>query len=130
MIKATELRIGNKLRNGTSGGAYTVSMIEESGTIWFAEMDGHSYDLEDNDIGGIPISPDSLEKCGFYDNNKPGVYNLYIGALEKISFSVVDPFISYIAHDRFLREFRNILYLHQLQNLFYILTGEELNVQL
>lgn len=137
MIKATELRIGNKLISGTSVGYYTVCMIEEFGTICFAEMDGHSYDLEDNDIRPVTLAPEILEKCGFIDPAGEGWgRRLYLNDRHELAWYLQDQQMYGESHVKyqtrgsgFSHDF-GVKYLHQLQNLYFALTGEELNCQL
>lgn len=128
MIKASELRLGNLVRNGTSAGCYTVCMIEGSGSIWFTEMDGHSYDLEENDIGGVPLTPDFLKIAGF--RQFPPLYYWALNAVDFINDGE-DWWLCYENEGS-----RNLTYygepfkfVHQLQNLYFALTGEELTIK-
>jgi hypothetical protein len=115
-MKANELRIGN--------------YVNEYGRIICIES-GHDIDLMFEEFQPIPLTPEILEQCGFV--NKPsGIY--------KYSYEIeIDGFDStfrtwWYGEDICLEPmgydtgYISIKYLHQLQNLFYALTGEELTV--
>jgi hypothetical protein len=121
MIQAQELRIGNWVF-ANMGGEYI-------------QVDLESFEMIADDFGGfepIPLTPEILEKCGFdklrrlylkskwYDypeNNKPK-----LTAINNNEFE-----ISRSGLGSFHPECR---YLHQLQNLYFALTGEELTIDL
>lgn len=117
MIKASDLRLGNWVDAGGMARAleiYPNSITTETAqNIW--------------EFFPIPLTPEILEKCGFV---KRGDW------LYKEQF-----IIGFITTDNhFQTEYKmagvegnwkllDIPYLHQLQNLFYSLTGKELNFQ-
>lgn len=122
-MKTNELRIGNKLI--ISDEIVTVTAIF-SDTI-------HSTNENRNYAGfslelykGIPLTEEWLLKFGFYKNDE----NYYVKEnqtsidLIKILF---DEF-NFYAENRGV-VLREIKYIHQLQNLYFTLTGEELKIQ-
>ena len=110
MIKANELRIGNWVRD--SDGFNKVIHIEES--FFYTEMFKNTF----ADIKPIPLTEEILLKCGF---EKLGLIKYELnGVALNIKWS------SYFIH-RFETE---IKYLHQLQNLYFALKGEELEINL
>jgi hypothetical protein len=129
MIKANELRIGNWLIT-EKGIPQKVEYIGE--TIGFTNecggTDKHqknpifSYDIDK--IKPIPLTPEILEKCGFEHSNfisrefdKEGIYN----------FKAVDHWEDgFLIICNFMQAGVMCKYLHQLQNLYFALAGEEL----
>jgi hypothetical protein len=106
MIKANELRIGNWVNIG-----------DLSTTINHIMGDDDYFDP-------IPLTPEILEKCGFRE------YGPFSPWLTLGSFSWSDPAgISYEI-DEESAMLDHIKYLHQLQNLYYAVTGEELTITL
>jgi hypothetical protein len=102
-MKANELRIGNWVRYHHNGGF----------------IDAQIFHLTDEDINvlPIPLSPEIIEKCGFEDEYGNGRY--YFDGLEY-----------YDGKLWFRTSEIKIQYLHQFQNLYFALTGEELEVNL
>lgn len=142
MINANELRIGNKVKCKVSNdaGIYEVKGIdgykivakkgksdvpdyERTIRIWGGARDNELY--VESQLAGIPLTPEILEKCGFevkggyayaaevknwrmkIYRNEGGSYNWAIS-----NWNVIE-----------------LKHLHQLQNLFYSLTGTELEIQ-
>jgi outer membrane protein assembly factor BamD (BamD/ComL family) len=105
MIKANELRIGNWYDHNGRYEQVTPNTILE---VWESERTW---------VKPIPLTTEILEKCGFEQQN--GVM-----AWEKedvvIAFSTLGNFF------RLYPRTNRIKYLHQLQNLYFALTGEEL----
>jgi hypothetical protein len=117
-MKATEVRIGNLLNhnNGFVVGPFTVNSI-------------HISDLErDNayakEYEPIPLTEEWLISFGFID--------------DKITFELKGFMLGWYRNDEFyylptnqinVRNKIQIKYVHQLQNLYFALTGEELGLQ-
>lgn len=107
MIKSTELRIGN----------------------WY-NCDGDHFQIKASDIQcllddsyqPIPLTPDILLKCGFKNNGftfrLQGLSIKFPGTLHKKGRTY---FSGWCIIEK------SPEYLHQLQNLYYSLTGEEVN---
>ncbi len=121
-MKAQELRIGNFIQCGLGSHEMVVDVLCDSiNTIGGT----HLYD----DISPIPLTPEILIDCGF--KNVQGSYYMKVGelmlALDKVWWWTN----AWEADEEFgfnaLAAYREITYLHQLQNLYFCLTGQELN---
>lgn len=135
MIQANELRIGNKLyynANGQTNIGEVTQLYLSEGSV--GSIDYH-YPLTWG--SGIKLTPELLIKCGFKRKFSQIVYPnsvdtltlqlskyLYIEYLNKIInlLCVYDDGLNEYETQTFLK----IKHLHQLQNLFFSLTGEEL----
>jgi len=143
MIAANELRIGNWLH-------YKIDEMQPSGfrliNDKFIQVDSINYDhllkseLPDsycinhgnrNYYYPIPLTPEILEKCGFKFRNQNYVtwyYKPLMGFASTMKIFVHDDFYFFNPYEwNFQREIKS---LHQLQNLYYALTGEELTLSL
>jgi len=119
MIKATELRIGNKLLYTISGEPLRVGEVTQ---LYMAEGGGGAIDYHYPLSWAKPISltPEILEACGFIKFKK-NVWRK--GQLQWYSH------LAYLKNedtDECYYIPTIVDYLHQLQNLYYALTGEEL----
>jgi len=116
MIKANELRIGNWYNfKNPMGDTFTPSIFD----FWTEAIGFEAYGEP------IPLTPEILEKCGFKksENEKFFKRDFYI--------LVIDEDGSYaFGTDTYDGYFTDIKYLHQLQNLYFALTGEELKINL
>jgi len=143
MIKANELRIGNYVnvpRKEQSPFRVdyfdNVKVYQDNGTYEcppFGEIPMHPLTWDLADIEGIPLTPEILEKCGFkkqnngwnknkkseYDENYFGLFdhNYCSGKLD-LKYNVGNGPIP------------SIKFLHQLQNLYFAISGQELEVNL
>jgi hypothetical protein len=131
-IKASDLRIGNwvhKIHSSVNRSLY----IEESdfpmetidcGFVKVLEI------AEYEDLQPIPLTPEILEKCGFQKDSIDFILPLKHGSLqsplsgEYVVFGLEVNDLFYDAHES------DIKYLHQLQNLYFALTCEELQINL
>lgn len=139
MINANELRIGNKVQTGIKEIAFITIK-----TIGLAGVNGEWHDDEDMTAEGvehemyfeeikfedcypIPLTPEILEKCGF---NKS--HHGYV-ELDKeefnLAFDETGLDIAFHGND-VANSLPHIKNLHQVQNLFFALTGEELTINL
>lgn len=145
MIKREDLRIGNLVFSAENNeyelaGTIKVEKIGPTGINQWADME-----IEYEGLSGILLTPEILEKCGF-EENMGGWY--LEGEIKQNSFSSDDRnfgwcftlcdvndddvhfrlgYSSLLINDA---PARHIKYLHQLQNLYHTLTGEELTVNL
>lgn len=111
MIKANELRFGNwLLATGslTKGYYHQVTGIQED-LIFFGPVA-----LSLNNLAGIDVTPDILEKCGFSPVNDDPEFAIYSSRKNRT----------------FIFKQTDYPHLHQLQNLYFSLTGNELEVKL
>jgi len=112
-MKATELRIGNLVKYN-DGGIFKVIGIYNFGLD--VEDDIEVTYMEYENFSAIPITEEWLLKFGFekkYKNYEKGYFMFFKGSCSRISYK-----LSLIGI--------NIKYVHQLQNLYFALTGEEL----
>ena len=139
-MKPQELRIGNLVTDNFGISVYTVDSINSKGINLFVEDDGNWSELAKtwvgaeysfDDIKPISLSEEWLLKLGFVKNNgKHGEY---------YSHNVFIRFVIWVDHEGLFVCGRDEVkgctavveskYVHQLQNLYYALTGEELEVK-
>jgi hypothetical protein len=124
-MKANELRVGNLVffrgREIVVHAKLLVSIEEK--------------EYEDDYIQPIPLTLEILTKCGFEKDDDAGNWNSPKHDIYRVgSFKVgiKEDFIGWYnqVDDDFYSYFVQVKHLHQLQNLVYALTGEELNIQL
>jgi len=130
MIQANELRIGNlvnilhpisKKWNFERIKAKTIANIEHN----------PNHDLIVNNIEPIPLTPEILEKCGF--ERSDNLYSMYrLQILNEWTAFYINPKhslceLSISKHGAVVKTCK---YVHQLQNLYFALTGDELEVNL
>lgn len=136
MINVKELRVGNKIF--LKGLTITVTAIDIAGSI------GYTYDNEDCDkvfirnsidpyLERIPITPELLEKAGFevslrLDFNEWSLR--YYDSVGVTLFLFDTPTSGVIKEKHSSWTNVTIKYLHQLQNLYHSLTGQELKIDL
>lgn len=137
MINVRELRIGNNVSTGSEN-AMTVAQIAfrygddtydikvaRTGTPWI-------YGYTDAELSPIPLTNEVLEKCGFkqwedgitWELNTPNGFIHIVGT----AFHLGGEHSCTNMHT-FLGD-HGLKCLHQLQNLYYSLTGTELTVNL
>lgn len=122
MIDPKELRIGNLVEwygvplkvTGIRDGIYT-----ESPPRHLVE------NLPMCDINPIPISPEWLERFGFYRHRDS--FSLSFGIYDA-EFDTKNGYF-YLSCNEYEDLVEHIKYVHQLQNLYFALTGEELKVK-
>jgi hypothetical protein len=131
MIQTSELRIGSiyKFLEGDCFSGET----EPLHTAHFWTAHEYSEKIEDH-VEGIPLTPEILEKCGFVKEGD--FYYLRIEAQDLGKAGIrymetrTDGGWCYLCGIDGGRIGTAIWHLHQLQNLYFALTGEELNYQL
>ena len=129
MIDASELRLGNYVLHKAS-----VRILPVKLTFQHFELLGKGLM---KDFFPIGFKPDILQKCGFIENKK---YHLYPEGREFILALPVmgnnkNEVYAYINKETYARAVVNNLvisnnfrYVHQLQNLYYALVGNEFDV--
>jgi hypothetical protein len=154
-ITANEFRLGNWIRFVNSNGAemnlqinvYLLGYMTEASPDYMQHGYGIKYEV--GSISGIPLTPEILEKCGFtkqpyYLDPIISCYNLSLenvmkakDKFEMIGHVVNDPVEGYEQGHCSVRFSVNgiwasdeLMYLHQVQNLYFALTGTELAVNL
>jgi hypothetical protein len=113
-IPASQLRIGNYIFNGLYPEKVT------SDTIW-------SMDKTGTEAYGVELTHEILEKAGFendFSNEYSCKYNRWF--MIKFDRRSLGYIITYMSN----ANQRPSKYLHELQNLFFSLTGQELQINL
>lgn len=150
MIKPKELRIGNTLQIEQSGHIEYVTVYGLHPEDFYVNIECRDiangcYDNKHNDLQQVPLTPEILEKCGF----EKDVFMGYQILIDNKEMSTVSKKLYFSGDYLYLEEWRDgvktyerdlitlwnkdvmkTFYLHQLQNLIYSLTGEELEVKL
>lgn len=121
-MKVNELRIGNWIIYEQT--SHRITGIHDNDKIssrWRKQSDSEpDYIHSINDINPIPLTPEILEKAGFvYDSVTYYKNNVHIGEFKSGLF----------LHSVLNKVSPKIEYLHQLQNLYFALTGEELIIE-
>ena len=133
MIESKDLRIGNYV-NDYKGEPYKIK--EVSNRMSFHRKWVNGVFLEN--IYPIELTPEILLKCGFTSYNKR-YWNNKKQLNEPVTYYERGQLIDFYfdrfnrmkwVSDRLFKCDYGIQYLHQLQNLFHALCGEELNVEL
>ena len=128
MLEPTDLRIGNHIDYERT--THIVESLDKEGLVhrWhkmpFDEL-SNCYDTNYKNIEPIPLTKELLIKCGF---TKSGSFRYYIRDIDNLFLQIffelyfVDNIISY--------NNQPISYLHDLQNLYYVLYKKELQINL
>lgn len=140
MIKANELRLGNLLLLSENvgynfKGIVEVISINKTGINPWQDM-GASGLISFDKLTGIPLTEEWLEKFGFNKTVDKQLETITISNngsegkawIENISFSNNEITLQY-EHNKYYYNNLNVTYVHQLQNLYFALTGEELIVK-
>jgi hypothetical protein len=128
MIKASELRIGNRY-NRKHGKGWTEVVINEK--ILSAIFNDDSSDYALNDFEPIPLTPEILQLFGFERRfkNSPKDWSLdHSGIKHDVYFLFINGKIQLAYSDDWGDNEASVelQFLHQIQNLFHAITGEEL----
>lgn len=127
-IKATDLRIGNwvyfedeKLNMTTFGKIDSMVNEGEYYSIKGIDQWGDEFDEGIIDIAPIPLTSEILLACGF-ENKIRG--NYYHKEFTKLYVNIDNSIAIYFGNKNGI--LKRIDYLHELQNIFWILTNQEL----
>ena len=129
MIQANELRTENLVLK--EGLIYEIYSVNTEGEIQLYKTDEHTnegviIDCRIDDIEAIELTEEILLKCGFVKiENNWKVLDIVFASLgwERLAGMVLT-----LEHESVYLP--HIKYLHQLQNLYFALTGEELEINL
>lgn len=125
MIKANELRMGNWVKPTRPRYGERFIKVEsvglESVNIAFRE-----YGIVE--LEPIPLTPEILEKCGFVKDEQHECYVIWQSE-SNVAIEYFDGEVHLVGKSS-AEPINNCIYLHQLQNLIYALTGEELQIDL
>lgn len=117
-LKANELRVGNWVNMKIYGmhAYYKIMQVDANYIKWVADNNAACEP--------IPLTPELLEKCGFiYGDTWEFTWRK-----DDIHVRQSDEYW-YLVENRDVR-YNPFKYLHQLQNIFHSLTGEELEINL
>ena len=118
-MKATELRIGNLLNYQTAEGDILTTTIDWQDLKWISE-DEQSFNLVHSET---PLTEEWLLKFGFKQiSERVYIINYHYG----YEFGITNIFI--IKNDNCFMRYKHIQHVHELQNLYFALTGEELSL--
>jgi hypothetical protein len=130
-MKANELRIGNLLQSDTNTIIKIVGVVKKD--IYYYHNKKNLYVLELNNLNFQPLelTEEWLLKFGFGDaritnrlytrKKTDGFYGFYINK-ETMSYCTFD-------YEGTIDDIIKIEYVHQLQNLYFAVTGEELTMK-
>jgi hypothetical protein len=128
-MKAQDLRIKNLAQDKLTGELLICCVISDS-AVSFSVLDRSKYPLPDGwEAEPIPLTEEWLVKFGFDHNPTNPIYMklpIYRG-FSWISVSLKDN-LGEIAFDRYCAAQPPLKHVHQLQNLFFALTGQELTL--
>lgn len=143
MIKVNELRRGNYLfKNGEH--VIVDGYERDTSNNDLITIDGSCEAYNIADFEPVPLTPDILEKCGFQVNDmeyNPYSRHMYMNVVEGTYLHInssngscsIGHYESCVHVDNGTVTttfyIQDVSYLHQLQNLYYSLTGHELTIQ-
>jgi hypothetical protein len=136
MIKANELRIGNCIK-GMYGNCFVHTIAMISGEYVLSYMNSQfssSCDglIDLKDCNPIPLTREILEKFGWIWNEEANSFEKYPNGDARMHFQYREVNGSFTMFNYVLKALiaEKLYYVHQLQNLYFALTGEELPIQL
>lgn len=134
MIQEIELKKNNLVKD-KDGNIIKVESIGFNGiNIGFDNMDcsGFSCDYKLEDVFGIELSEEILLKCGFEKRPESLNFVYYGFGTNPVTYDWMICLKYFKDENRFffLNGHHTIKYLHQLQNLYWCLCGEELETNL
>jgi hypothetical protein len=125
MINAQHLRVGNLVLYKPYGNKDGEMKTIQGMLGMKAFFDRHSNESGMfHNLQGIPLTEDWLNKCGFVE----GIERMQ-GCLVYINNCSVKRIMDDLVYLDDLRYIRIVKYLHDLQNLYFAITGNELSIQ-
>lgn len=138
MIDVKELRIGNYLRDKKTGALLIVDEITDD-KFGVTVLDRSHYPLPEGwQAEGVSLTPDVLSKCSLHLEERDGlaawsiIHDLCLHDSEdgfRLCIWGADTDYTWVLHDVSVHPVK-YKYLHQLQGLYFIMTGDELVVNL
>lgn len=133
MIKANELRIGNYFIKDNCQDQITGIFHEMNGDddfYYIQALDKLDYSLDS--IDPVPLTKEWLIKLGFETNYD---VHLFTASINYLQFKVQPKTLTFACIGKDLWRIKigdleiHINFVHELQNLFFVLTGEELEIE-
>lgn len=146
ILKASELRIGNLIQVGHGPRRYLgtiLTITQHHFDISYLDVSGFAPPIPEDKIHGyaqikhevaqpIPLTPEILEKAGFDGSHRgwtKDIGNPYHATWLQWYEEDKEVFVS-MQDDHYYIPNATAQYLHQLQNLYFALTGTELQIEL
>lgn len=130
LILANELRIGNLLSSNYFDDRIVVLQVKEIRESQIIALNKENNTISpylyDNEVKPIKLTEDILLKCGF-EKRSDGHFNMF--KQSEVDIIICNDFSSWKC-DGINFSVNYIKHLHQLQNLFFSLCGEELEIKL
>lgn len=127
-MKIQDLRVGNLLHFVTKQGVSKITGLSSDGFIESESYHGRNADRRIEDFIPIPITEDWLIKFGWVWNKETNSYEKYPNGDARMHLEYRPLNGSYKMFNYVLKALicERIWHVHQLQNLYFALTGEEL----
>lgn len=135
MVRVEELRVGNFLKSHSNIIEVTAIGKDRADLILRQPNTAVNWSMLYSDLQPIQLTEEILLKLGFEVKSNAGVKYISFGRINK-SYEVYLPIVNNILclsiwqNKMFLDLGTRIKYLHQLQNLYFALTGQELEINL
>lgn len=128
MIQENELRIGNLFQDEDGTHLYVAGIWNlENGKYQYMDSGRNTYTK--GQLYPIPLTPELLEQCGFSQDR--GGFVLPDKMSLSISVTKDNEYLPcWMDHALYPGAWRTVKHLHQLQNLYFALTGQELEINL
>ena len=133
MIAVDELMIGNWVYDGdkTQFPFFVETIGPDYVYLNFPENQGDVWETSPEELQGIPLTPELLTKLGFTLSHglwRKREHHRYIAIKIESEFVSIEAFDDMLMDSR--GTFHGVKYLHQVQNLFRIISKKELNFEL
>ena len=128
-MKTNELRLGNYVTDNLGFTMYVVGIYEDTVLLNFKGNEGDVWEVKEEELKGVVLDTELLIKSGF----KRQVTGI---GWDKYSKDGIDLSLAPLKNDCYVPtfcvngEYVRIIYLHQLQNIFWCLSGKELEINL
>ena len=133
-MKTKDLRLGNYVTDNSGFTMYVVGIYEDTVLLNFEGNEGDILEVKEKDLKPIKLTKTKILKCSFIENVNyefPS-FDEYIHKDNKW-FGIGDFNNKYFIVDFLDQKLgcdHKLMYLHQLQNLFYALSQKELEINL
>lgn len=131
-MKAQDLRIGNLVKRYLGANEYktiVLKSISDTGEFTYIDQDEKTLYLVRNNFKGlqpIELTEDWLLKMGLINDDEDFLININERSSLHINLNKVRTLIE--SYDGLIN-IKHVKYVHQLQNLYHALTGEELTIK-